>query len=70
MAVYRYRDAAGDELQIHPVTLPDRTTYAALKVQIGIELVYLPDDEIPSLVSALQNYMSRRAKEITRAART
>ena len=30
----------------------------------------IPDDEIPNLVSALQNYMSRRAKEITKGART
>lgn len=29
----------------------------------------IPDDEIPGLVAALQNYMSRRAKEITRAAK-
>lgn len=30
--------------------------------------VIFPDDEIPALISALQNYMSKRAKEITRAA--
>ena len=30
----------------------------------------LPDDEIPDLISALQNYMSRRAKELTRAAKS
>lgn len=30
--------------------------------------VHIPDDEIPALVSALQNYMSQRAKAITRAA--
>jgi hypothetical protein len=29
----------------------------------------VPDDEIPGLVSALQNYMSKRAKEITKAAK-
>ena len=28
----------------------------------------LPDDEIPALISALQNYMSKRAKAITKAA--
>lgn len=29
--------------------------------------VILPDEEVPNLVAALQNYMSRRAKEITQA---
>ena len=32
--------------------------------------VILPDDEIPALVSALQNYMSRRAREMTREAKS
>jgi len=29
--------------------------------------IILPDDEIPALISALQDYMSRRAKAITAA---
>lgn len=30
---------------------------------------FLPDDEIPNLISALQAYMSRRAREVTREAK-
>lgn len=30
---------------------------------------WMPDDEIPGLISALQNYMSQRAKAITAAAK-
>lgn len=29
----------------------------------------IPDDEIPDLVAALQNYMSRRANELSRGAK-
>lgn len=29
----------------------------------------IPDDEIPNLISALQAYMSRRAREVTREAK-
>lgn len=29
---------------------------------------FVPDDEIPGLVSFLQDYMSRRAREVARAA--
>lgn len=65
---YRYRDAGGDELQIHPATFIDRETYSGIKVQLGDEMAYLPDDEIPNLISALQDYMSRRAKQLSRAA--
>lgn len=31
--------------------------------------VILPDDEIPNLISALQNYMSQKAKRIAKAAK-
>jgi len=49
--------------------------FAALAFQLGISIetgptgATLPDEEIPNLISALQNYMSKRAAEITKAAK-
>lgn len=36
---------------------------------IGGAECLIPDDEIPDLVAALQNYMSRKANEIAKGAR-
>jgi hypothetical protein len=60
--VYKYTDMAGDQLSILKAN-------AGIHVMVGIEACSIPDDEIPNLVSALQNYMSRRAKVLAGNAR-
>jgi hypothetical protein len=71
--LYTYADLDGDVLTI------DHGTYANGNAEVeGVHFITLsggnvtsaviPDDEIPGLVSALQNYMSKRAKEIAKAA--
>jgi hypothetical protein len=72
--LYEYADFDGDLLALK------RGTYGESGHEFGgihvltctrgdVTSCVLPDDEIPALISALQNYMSRRAKEITKAAK-
>ena len=59
--IYSFTDDYGDSIEV--VTGP------AGSIGIGtLNPVILPDDEIPNLVAALQNYMSRRAKELAKGA--
>jgi hypothetical protein len=37
-------------------------------IRTGHQGITLPDDEIPNLISALQDYMSRRAREMAKGA--
>jgi predicted nuclease with RNAse H fold len=60
--VYKYEDRGMRVVEIYPTaTMPG----IAIAISGG---GYVPDDEIPGLISALQNYMSKRANQITRAA--
>jgi hypothetical protein len=58
--VYRYQDRFHKRLDVY------RAHTGGLQFATGRDPgAWLPDDEIPALVSALQNYMTNRAKEIT-----
>jgi hypothetical protein len=64
MAIYSHMDHKG-----RAVTFRNLDPQAGgVRVWANPDGVLIPDDEIPGLVAALQNYMSKRAKEITKAA--
>ena len=61
--VYKYEERGMRIVEIYPTaTMPG----IAIAANGG---GYVPDDEIPNLVSALQAYMSRRAKELAKGGR-
>ena len=60
---FNYRGPDVDRLGVHPSCM------GGVKIHTNGSGCLLPDEEIPGLISTLQAYMSRRAKEITRAAR-
>lgn len=66
MALYKYSDIDGDRLAVFPANILG--TYG-VNIKTDREGCSLPDSEIPALISALQDYMSRRAKAITKAAK-
>lgn len=64
MAVYRYKDTVDDTI----LMISNMGNGHGIHIVTELPGVVLPDDEIPALISALQDYMSRRAKQLSRAA--
>jgi hypothetical protein len=60
--LYRHNDVDGSGITVSE--MPD-----GLKIRTSVDGYWPADDEIPAIVSALQNYMSRKATAITKAAR-
>jgi hypothetical protein len=61
--VYSYMDSRGRTVAFD-AAIPGRE--GKLHVRANPSGVHIPDDEIPNLVAALQNYMSRRAREVAK----
>lgn len=61
MVIYSYMDDHGRAATFYH-------TPVGLRVLTNTAGAIVPDDEIPVMISALQNYMSKRAKAITKAA--
>jgi hypothetical protein len=57
--LYRHNDVDGSGMTVSE--MPD-----GLKIRTSTDGYWPTDDEIPAIVSALQNYMSRKAAAITR----
>jgi hypothetical protein len=65
MAIYSHMDHRGRAVtfrNLHPQA-------GGIRVWANPDGVHIPDDEIPNLVAALQNYMSRRAREVAKEAK-
>lgn len=60
MVIYSYMDDHGRAATFY-------LTPVGLRVLTNTAGAIVPDDEIPNLVAALQNYMSKRAKELAGA---
>lgn len=58
MTVYKYTDSNHDRLEVYPQAAGG--TLFVTTTRLGCNL---PDDEIPGLISALQAYMSGKARE-------
>lgn len=65
MAIYSRMDDRGRTVTFRNLD----PASGGIRVWANPDGAYIPDDEIPVLVSALQNYMSQRAKAITAAAK-
>lgn len=63
--VYSHMDDRGRTVSIGAVT---PALGGGLHVTANPRGVDIPDDEIPRLISKLQNYMSQRAREMVKAA--
>jgi hypothetical protein len=63
--LYKQLDVDGEMIAVYTRSGRD----PGITIQTSFDGCDIADEEIPGLVSALQNYMSRRAKEITKAAK-
>lgn len=66
--VYRFRDEKIPGYTRNKVEIEPNDLTGGINVSTSPGGCWLPDDEIPNLISALQNYMSRKAKEIAKGA--
>lgn len=69
--LFSHTDIDGDKLAVFTARISgqDYDLGMGLNIRTTFDGCSLPDAEIPNLVAALQNYMSRRAKEITNTAK-
>jgi len=56
--MWDYKDLKGGWVGIRPGPVS-----GTVRIKAHITGCHIPDDEIPNLISALQDYMSRRARE-------
>ena len=65
--LYKQMDVDGETIAVYgPITM---NPGSGIGIHTSFDGCLIADDEIPGLVGALQNYMSKRAKQITRAAK-
>lgn len=65
--LFKFTDVDGDRMSIFDADIPG--TGPGVNIKTDRNGCSVPDYEIPELAASLQNYMSRRAKAITAAAK-